>query len=181
VAEERDERSVQVVHASPGRLRLRVPRGALSNGALHDAERTLTGLPGVREVRPNPLASSLLVRYDHSVVDAPALLAALVGAGLILPEESAAQTAPADPSGSAMARAVEAFFGSADERVTRLTGGAADLRALVPLGFAVLAAREILAGRLGAAPWYTLAWWAFDSFVKLHVPQQHRRPPPDVR
>ena len=52
-------------------------------------------------------------------------------------------------------------------RVGSATGFVFDLRTLLPIGLGVLALREILAGRLHAAPWYTPVWWTFDSYLKL--------------
>jgi hypothetical protein len=40
----------------------------------------------------------------------------------------------------------------------------------VPLSLAALAAREIFSGRATAIPWYALAWYAFDTFIKLKRP-----------
>jgi hypothetical protein len=41
---------------------------------------------------------------------------------------------------------------------------------LVPVGLATLSLRELLrtGWEIEAAPWYVLAWYAFDSFIKLH-------------
>ena len=168
MTEESNTLSVQVVHASPGRLRLRIPPAAPDTDALGTAERALTGVAGVQQVRPNALASSLVVHYDGGEVSVSVLLDALARAGLTV-VDSSPPPAPA-PAGdrSRVARSIESFFGSADGEVTRLTNGTADLRTLVPIGLGALALREILAGRVGAAPWYTLAWWAFDSFLQLH-------------
>jgi hypothetical protein len=45
--------------------------------------------------------------------------------------------------------------------------GRADLRTLLPVGLGALAVREVLSGRAVAAPWYVLAWYAFDSFTRF--------------
>jgi hypothetical protein len=52
-----------------------------------------------------------------------------------------------------------------------MTRGRADLRLVVPAIFTVLAARQFVrdAGRIRNASWYQLAYWAFDSFHKLHT------------
>ncbi|ACB54546.1 hypothetical protein cce_5200 [Crocosphaera subtropica ATCC 51142] len=44
-----------------------------------------------------------------------------------------------------------------------------DLSFLIPFGFGLLAWRQlILKGwQLETIPWYVLAWYAFDSFIKL--------------
>jgi hypothetical protein len=177
LVEEHDARVVQVVHDSPGRLRLRVVRAALEDGTWSRAERALTGLAGVQQVRSNALASSLVVHYDDGVVGVSVLLDALARAGLTVVNSSLPPAPPPAGGRSRVARSIESFFGSADGEVTRLTNGTADLRTLVPLGLGALALREILAGRVGAAPWYTLAWWAFDSFLKLQEPRAPQRPP----
>jgi hypothetical protein len=175
LVEEHDARVVQVVHASPGRLRLRVSRAALENGTWSLAERALTGMAGVQQVRPNALASSIVVYYDDGVVSVSGLLDALARAGLTVVDSTTVPAPPAERSH--LARSIESFFGSADGEVTRLTNGRTDLRTLVPIGLGALALREILAGRVGPAPWFTLAWWAFDSFLKLHPPGAPQRPP----
>ena len=175
MVEGHDAPVVQVVHDSPGRLRLRVPRAAPEDGTWSRAERALTGLAGVQQVRPNALASSLVVYYDDGVVGASALLDALARAGLTVVYSSTDPEPPPAGERSHVARSIESFFGSADGEVTRLTNGTVDLRTLVPLGLGALALREILAGRVGPAPWFTLVWWAFDSFLKL---QEQRAPRP---
>ena len=57
-----------------------------------------------------------------------------------------------------------------NEQLGQMTNGIADLRLLLPLGFGALALRQVLdkGFELEEIPWYTLAWYAFDSFVKLH-------------
>jgi hypothetical protein len=54
--------------------------------------------------------------------------------------------------------------------VAQLTNGVVDLRLLVPLGLSAIALRQLLVKglQIDEIPWYTLAWYAFDSFVKLN-------------
>ena len=58
----------------------------------------------------------------------------------------------------------------ANQWVEYKTEGALDLRFLAPLIFALLALRQVLAKSpgLNTAPWYIMAWYAFDSFIKLN-------------
>ena len=161
------ELDIEVVHLSPGRLRLRVRREALENAALQEAERALAELPAVHEVRKNPAARSVLVRYDDEAADLADLLAAVTGAGVLV--------APIDGTDATRARtslgdAIAAIGRRADQRVAELSNGAADLRTLVPIGLAALAARQIMAGQFGAVPGYVLLWYAFDAFNKLRKP-----------
>ena len=57
-----------------------------------------------------------------------------------------------------------------NQRVKTATKDAVDLRFLVPLGFGILAMRQLVVKgwQLELIPWYVLAWYAFDSFIKLH-------------
>ena len=161
---------VQIVHLSPGRLRLRVRRGALEDQTLQAAERALAGLAGVREVRENPIARSVLIRYDGDAVELAAVLAAVSRAGVTVvpsdrPIQGAGPVTTVDRTD--LSKSITTLADLVDRRVADLTGGRADLRTLVPISFAILAVRQALAGQVTAVPWYALAWYAFDSFVKL--------------
>lgn len=161
--------NVRVAHASPGRLRLKVvSREVPEEEAVRSAELALAGLRGVQEVRANPVARSVLVRYDPLDLELPALLEHLGRAGVTpAPDGPRDGEQAAARGGTALGSLISGAFGQADRRVARLTGGAADLRTLLPVGLAALAAREVLSGRLAAAPWYVLLWYAFDSYTKL--------------
>jgi hypothetical protein len=58
----------------------------------------------------------------------------------------------------------------ANRSVHEASAGRVDLRFLVPAGFAALSVRQLLrtGPKLASMPWYALAYYAFDSFVKLH-------------
>lgn len=163
--------AVQVVHASPGRLRLRVRREAADDDTLARTERALVGLTGVRDVRANPLTRSVLVAYDDGVAEPAQVMAAVERAGLTVaptPDQAGEGSgARAALDRTALSQGITDLFGAADTRLADLTGGAADLRTLVPVGFAVMAIRQLVTGPVSAVPWYALAWYAFDSFVKL--------------
>lgn len=57
-----------------------------------------------------------------------------------------------------------------NEQVKQTTTGVVDLRSLLPAGLAALALRQLLSKglQLDEIPWYTLAWYGFDSFMKLN-------------
>ena len=157
----------RVLHHTPGRLRLRLPREALDARDTSPLTDALTGLQGVLQVRVARPASSLLVRYDPASVRLEDLMAALHRAGLhvITTAPDTAASPPGEPT--ALSRLIDRLAGQMDARVERATGHLLDLRTMVPLGLGALALREVLAGRLQAAPWYVLLWWSFDSYLKL--------------
>ncbi|MBE9049431.1 DUF5132 domain-containing protein [Nostocales cyanobacterium LEGE 11386] len=54
--------------------------------------------------------------------------------------------------------------------VSRMTNGVADLRLLVPVVLGLFTIRQLLKQglQLEEIPWYVLAWFTFDTFVKLN-------------
>lgn len=70
------------------------------------------------------------------------------------------------PVAEGLSNAVSQF----NEQVKQTTVGVVDLRLLVPAGLAALAFRQMLSKglQLDEIPWYTLAWYAFDTFMKLN-------------
>lgn len=55
--------------------------------------------------------------------------------------------------------------------VDRMTNGVADLRVILPVGVGLLAVRQLIrqGWKLDDIPWYILAWYAIDIFVKLNA------------
>lgn len=163
--------AVRVAHASPGRWRLRVSRADLESGVAAEASAALDSQAHVFSARINDSARCIIVHYDERHTSTQTLMGALGDSGIVLRLESgsvAAQPAGAPPLSRWLSRGAQ----QADERVFSASSGATDLRTLLPVSLAALAVREILAGRGTAVPWYALAWYAFESFVKLRRPAQ---------
>jgi hypothetical protein len=141
----------------------------MNGEGLARAERALEGQGAVHEVRRNPTAKSVLVRYDPDTADIATLLAAFLEAGvnIVLDNDPVDEVLRDVSELPDLGGSIGAFFTSADRRVAEVTGGRADLKTLVPVGLGILAVRELFMGRAVAAPWYVLAWYAFDSFIKL--------------
>jgi len=160
---------VEILHASPGRIRLRVRRADLESTALLQAERAIARLTGVSGVRQNPLTRSLVISFDPQEVGFEALIAAVGEAGIIL-EPSVSTHETASEEIRPLNKTITAFCRGLDDQVRERTGGSLDARTVVPIGLAALAVRELLATGLTAAPWYVLFWYSFDSFLKLRKP-----------
>lgn len=150
---------LRVVSAVPGRIRLRANRSsAMQLAAVADE---LGSWPQIAAVDLRPTSGSLVVRFDpvHATSVADGLLDLGVdlraGVPLSLPSPPAAAVATAAAAGNAA--------------VARRLGGT-DLRALVPLGLGLMAARRAMRGeeRLADAPWYVLAWYASETYLKFH-------------
>jgi hypothetical protein len=154
----------QIVHVSPGRLRLRLhPNGTPPRP--RQIEHALGSLPGVQAVHVNPLVRSIVITFDAGTTNSDNLLGAIERLGVIVGRtlEASDEGRISRPLGDLIAT----FFQNRDRRVLENSGGFVDLRTLVPVGLGALALREILAGRMGTAPGYVLAWYAFDAFLKL--------------
>lgn len=161
--------ALSLEHAMPGRARFRVPKprtGAQVDAVAADIHRARS----IKAVDANPQTGSLLVHYDpddpvDDIVGELQRLGYLVQAAENLPGMDWIKK-------SEGSKIVELAFSRANSRLGQMTRGKADLRLVVPAIFAVLAARQFMrdAGRIRNASWYQLAYWAFDSFHKLHTP-----------
>jgi hypothetical protein len=150
---------VRVASAIAGRIRLRAV-GAAGRESLASVADAVGDLPQITAAQLRPQSGSLVVSFDPEHASAVADGLCALGVNPI----TDGPAAPVDPTvaiGNAAARANRAV-----ER--RLDGW--DLRSLVPLGLGLLAARSAMRGdaRLADAPWYVLAWYASETFLKVH-------------
>jgi hypothetical protein len=158
---------LRVAHDIPGRLRLRLPRGAPGRAL----ETALAGRPGVAGCTWTQHTGSLLVHYRPDLVSAAALcemVAAEVGASG--PGEPPASAPPA-PVG--LTGAVRDTVAALDTGVARATGGLLDLRSLLPLVLTAWAIREIARGAAGPLAWSTALWYAHGLFRDYSLPSGH--------
>jgi len=160
---------VEILHASPGRIRLRVRQKDLDSPALLQAERSIARLPGVFRVAKNPVTRSLVISFDAQKVGFGEISAAFGEAGIIL--EPLVRTRESTDEIRPLDQTITAFCRRVDERVRERTGGSLDARTVVPIGLGALAVRELLTTGMTAAPWYVLFWYSFDSFLKLRKPE----------
>jgi hypothetical protein len=161
---------VRLAHASPGRVRVRVDRAVPDAQALTIVEHALSEPSGRYRLQLNPSTRSLLIGFDPASQPVSQVLEAIEQSGVRLerPEEGPPPELPSDRV--ALGLTIDSVTGHLDQWVSERTHGGADLRTLVPVGFGVLALRELVSGRFVAVPWYALAWYAFDSYWKLRRP-----------
>jgi hypothetical protein len=176
-----EPRPARLVHAVPGRLRLRLARHDLSAEFIQALERAFLMTDGVREVQVTPQTGSVVVRFDPAQLDLERLLAQDRPRQLVVLEradrpEDLKKTVPT----SLTAVRIQRTFHEVDVRLSELSQGRWDLRSVVPAAFGVLALRQIVTnfGELAGIPWYVLAWYAFDSFWKLNEQSRVARQEP---
>lgn len=154
--------STKVISNTPRRLRLRVSRSHRGSKEINRIVNTLQNHPNVNQVRTNMQNGSITINHDGNIGSLKNIVDSLKDLGIIF--------------GTLTMGKSEAAFGVSNavvdlnQRVEKLTSGVVDLRFLFPLGLAILAARQLTIRGLQfeLIPWYVLAWYAFDSFIKLH-------------
>lgn len=159
--------TARIVSWVPGRLRLRLARGAGGRHRLVAAVEALSASAAVSTAAARWQTASLLVEYDAAEADAVRSLLEQLGLG-----RGRTRTTDVEQATDPSARVTRAVAG-ANEVVRRRAGGN-DLRTLVPLGLGLLALRQFVRDdrRLADAPWYVLAWYASETFQKFHHPRE---------
>jgi Cu2+-exporting ATPase len=144
-------RSATVVHAIPGRVRVRVARLGDDPGYGAALEATLRRLPGVRAVRVAAGAASVIVEHDPAAIN----VAAITWAAATAPADAAPLSiAAASPASSDAPRAL--YWSSAGLLVSLAFGGALPL-----LAYPFIA--------VTAVPVFKRAWDALVRRRKLNV------------
>ena len=161
-------RTASLVHASPGRIRIRLDRAFRSPQFMQSLADSIVELDGVKGVNVNPSTGSLLLTYDPETLGLEDLYLAAKAADLNLAIPGSAARSPAGPTLSPLSAGISTAFDRLNQGVADFTGGKADAKTLVPLGLAAWALRQITTsgGNLAAVPWYVLLWYSFETFTK---------------
>jgi hypothetical protein len=165
---------LQVVSRTPGRVRLRVSPEHREGEAMSRVAGAIKAFfPQIQTIRTNTQTGSLRLYYDPEQVNFEEILSQLPSLGVILGD------APKNlPETSQAAATLTGLMAGLNQRVKQATEGSFDLRFLIPLFLSLLALRQVFSKspRLKRAPWYVLAWYAFDSFLKLNGPGEKEKP-----
>ncbi len=158
-----------VVSSTPSRTRLRVSPKRRNPQEMARIANALKAHPEVHEVRTNVQTGSIVVHHAHKDNSLEELSAVLQDLGIILGSLTDVEL-PFSRGKSEVAADLTSAVSDLNERVGLATNGVVDLRMLMPVGLAALSLRELSRNgwEFEAAPWYVLAWYAFDSFIKLH-------------
>ncbi|MDO5311950.1 MAG: hypothetical protein Q4G55_00925 [bacterium] len=150
---------LEVVHALPGRMRLRMPSLRARARALAEFATSLKRLEGIQDVTVNPVLGTALVRYDAAKLT-PSLVVAAATHGFDF--ETAVRNHQSLVGGEL--RALHYAFNQA---IMQRTGGVLDLPALMTVLLIVTFVRGIT-GRGGpkVSPLAVL-WWLHRSLSRL--------------
>jgi hypothetical protein len=158
---------VYLEHVMPGRARLRVPKPRTPQRVRRVAARA-GRMHRVKNVSTNAATGSLLLTFKaDDPIDMIVDDLRIAGLELITPERPQLGAVQTQSTGAAVVRRV---LSTCNAKLHLATRGNFDMRLAVPAVYTLLAIRSYRRqkGRLLDAPWYQLAWWAFDSFFKLH-------------
>lgn len=150
---------LEVVHALPGRMRLRMPSLRARARALAEFATSLKRLEGIQDVTVNPVLGTALVRYDAAKLT-PSLVVAAATHGFDF--ETAVRNHQSLVGGEL--RALHYAFNQA---IMQRTGGVLDLPALMTVLLIVTFVRGIT-GRGGpkVSPLAVL-WWLHRSLSRF--------------
>ena len=162
-----DARAIRIAHDIPGRLRLRLPSVASTEG-LEDA---IEGLNGVQSSVLSPRTRSLLIRYDPAIVTSADIVRAVVEHADVEPP-APRRNGSDDEGRTSVAAAVNGVFSGLNERVARRTRGKIDLPMLISVGLVMWAGRQLLRGPITSLSWTSALWYAHGLFRDYQVSRE---------
>ncbi|MFZ5453477.1 MAG: HMA2 domain-containing protein [Thermodesulfobacteriota bacterium] len=167
---------LKVVHALPGRVRLKMAAVKGHDEVARQIQQKLAAVPGIRQVEANPVSGSLLVHYDQEALQTAEALEPLAGIleefcpeveALSLLSRLSALAAMTESGPGAGAR-LTAGIQTLNTQLGKLTGGL-DLKVLAPLALFLFGLRGLLFGKKKVFPaWHDYFWFAFSTFVMLN-------------
>lgn len=164
----------QIISQTPGRVRLRVLpiyRQPQKIAALINA---LQARGEICRLKTNIPSGSITVLYSRELLDSQEIINILQNFGIkFLKNPEYSQIATAQPSSAAIEVIQTAKF--FNQQVKTATNDLVDLRFLFPLALGTLALRQLIVRgwQLDLIPWYVLAWYTFDSFLKLNADDKY--------
>lgn len=144
--------TAHVVHALPGRVRVRVPERRGDAAFFEDLASRLATLPAVAAVATNPLTGGVLIHFTGAV-EAFALSAAAVLGDIRLD----LSPPPVPP----MLERLRGELTSIDATIQGLTEGELDARSVLFAGLIAVSAVQLLRGNI-VAPAATMLWYAAE-------------------
>lgn len=154
--------TAKLVSDTPGRLRLRVGNKHRKIEEMQRISSALQSYPNIKQVRTNISQGSITIQHEgeNSLKN---VHTALKDLGIIFGDIGEGK--------SEVANGVASTVINLNKRVKKSTDGVIDLRFLFPLGLGCLSIRKLMLQglQLDIIPWYVLAWYSFDSFLKLHA------------
>ena len=161
----------EIVSQTPGRIRLRIIPPHRQLQKMTPIAQALKARLEIYRVKTNISTGSITIFYGRELLSSQDMFVILQDLGVHLVTITHQSRISVSGSSSAATEVIQTAT-DLNRRVQTVTNDAVDLRFLVPLSFACLAMRQLFikGWQLEFIPWYVLAWYAFDSFLKLNYP-----------
>jgi hypothetical protein len=170
---------VTIVHAIPGRLRLKVAGIKSNPDLLTDVRQRLAAVPAVQDVEVNAGTGSVIIRYDAAALTTDDSLRTLVTSlASVFPDSDLSQidlSTPLSANGTmaattpVIATSIRTFFAKLNEHIDAATGGTADLKTLLPLLLFGFGIRSLFKTDKPHVPtWYDFLWFALGTYFMLN-------------
>ncbi|AFY45923.1 HMA2 domain-containing protein [Nostoc sp. PCC 7107] len=155
--------STKIISDTPGRLRLRIAPSHRQTGEIRRIVKILDSQPNISQVNTNIQNGSIVIHHDRNDESWQNVLATLKDIGIIFADVT-------NESHSDAAATIANAVYDLNDRVEKATNNVVDIRFIFPLALGCLSVRQLLVKglQLEIIPWYVLAWYTFDSFIKLH-------------
>ncbi len=165
---------MRIVSSIPGRTRFKV---SPDHHNVQEMEKLASGLEAhsdVHDVQYNVQTGSILVHHDphHAIFNEVKDVLRDLGCVFSDITGTAELVSIKDESGNNLD--FNSAISDLNERVLQATNGMLDLRYVLPLGLGTLAVLQLLTygWQFNVVPWYILAYFAFDSFLKLNFNEE---------
>jgi Heavy metal associated domain 2 len=174
-AEAMESGGIKVVHAIPGRVRVKMARLKENPAIAPEVQERLSAVQGIQRVEVNPITGSVLISYDRTAFESlESLLSLAAHLSPLFPDldfnglEDWLTSENTNGNAPPVAERLGSFFGGLNVKVSETTGGV-DLKFLLPLTLFLLGVRAVMVAGKGVFPtWYDLLWFAFGSFFMLN-------------
>jgi hypothetical protein len=162
--------SAQVVSSIPGRTRFKVGPKRRNH---QEMERLASGLeahPDVRDVQYNVQTGSILVYHDPHQSDVHEISRVLRDLGCVFSGVTGTSDLVSIDDQSGNKLDFNSAIADLNQQVLQATNGLVDLRYVLPIGLGALSVLQFLTfgWQFDIVPWYILAYFAIDSFIKLN-------------
>jgi hypothetical protein len=156
-----------IVSRTPKRIRIKLSRKRRNAKEMARLAKSLEAFPYVSSVSTNLHAGTITVHHEEGALEN--IRSELQDLGVILMAAEGGETSSMSLSDAVSDLGRHLGLG---------TKGILNLKLLVPLGLGALAVLQLARQglQIGSAPWYLIAYFAFDSYIKLNSPEGKSAP-----
>jgi hypothetical protein len=182
--------AIKIVHAIPGRVRLKVPKIRKNSAFEAEIRDRLSTAKAIQRVEINPITGSVLLLYNPEEIRLPGPLFSLWKSfSSLFPDLNfeeirsclVSSNSPSTPTSSSSASASSAdptvsrileLSRTANERLKK--AGSPDIKVLLPMTLLTLGVRGLLIAENVPFPaWYDFLWFSFSTFFILNPRKDH--------